>query len=255
MTLLCCRTPVQVHTLCFMNVLLENLLFVVVVYQSGRCSRLYSNDELVTARGICLRGLWKWEKEWEGEIRKACVKSLKQTEVRYLTHLTHRLPVAGNHSDGCFTTLASIHNVFVWLQRLSGSVSSVTSVLGQIYQHPNGTLCGPRLCLYFFFFWKIFPLTQCLHLYLCIFYIYLQYIYLVNLTGLAVFSWINVTDVLLVGLTSRTNLEDCVLLDSVSATVCLSDCVHVNGCITAIKVQTVQLFQVLQTFFATSQWC
>lgn len=48
------------------------------------------------------------------------------------------------------------------------------------------------------------------------------------------FSWIYVMAVLTVDLISRTNPEDCFLLDSVSASVCLGDCVHVIGFNTAI---------------------
>lgn len=50
-----------------------------------------------------------------GEVasERQVLKALSRFKVRYLTHLTHKLPVIGNHSDCCFTALASIHELFV----------------------------------------------------------------------------------------------------------------------------------------------
>lgn len=46
-------------------------------------------------------------------------------------------------------------------------------------------------------------------------------------------------DVLPVDLTSWTNIEDCVLLESVSSSVCLGGCVHVVGCIITVRLKIV----------------
>lgn len=51
-----------------------------------------------------------------------------------------------------------------------------------------------------------------------------------------------IMDVLPVDFTSQADVEDCVVLDSVSASVCLGGCVHEIGCIITTKVQIVWLF-------------